>query len=176
MNIILSAKHMTLSDKQKDVITTKLERLDKYFQTDVNARATVSVKKGLYKIEVTIPVSRAVMRAEATDYDMYSSVDEVVSKLSKQLRKHKTRLQSKGNETIRFENVESIQESVVTDEIEEPKIVRRKSFDIHTMSEEEAILQMEMLGHDFFVFNDDSGKTNVLYKRKDGNYGLIQPA
>ncbi|MBS6063478.1 ribosome hibernation-promoting factor, HPF/YfiA family [Criibacterium bergeronii] len=177
MKIILSAKQIKLSDKQKEVITKKLERLDKYFQNDVIVRATVSSKKNHSSIEVTIPVNKAVMRAEASDYDMYSSVDEVVSKLAKQLRKYKTRLQDKGNETIRFENVENFDEFALPESMEESKIVKRKSFDYLHMTEEEAIMQMDLVGHNFFIFkNPDDNKVNVVYRRNDGGFGIIEQA
>ena len=172
MNIILSGKQINLSQKQKETIETKLSRLDKYFNQDVIVRATASQKKDKRSIEVTIPVSKSVIRAEATDYDLYSAVDEVVSKLARQLRKYKTKLKTRGTETIRFENIDD--SSLV--ETEEQKITKRKKFEFVPMSEEEACLQMEMVGHDFFVFiNSDTENVNVLYKRKDGNYGVIVP-
>ena len=104
MNIILSGKQISLSPKQKETIETKLLRLEKYFKEDV--RVTVSRRKDSAIVEVTIPVSKNVIRAEATDSDLYCAVDEVVSKLSKQLRKFKTKLKNKGTETIRFENID----------------------------------------------------------------------
>ncbi len=172
MNIILSGKQINLSQKQKDTIETKLSRLEKYFDKDMIVRATASHKKDKSCVEVTIPVNKSVIRAEATDYDMYCAVDEVVSKLARQLRKYKTKLKNRGTETIRFENID---DSSVSNE-EEQKIVRRKKFDFLPMSEEEACLQMEMIGHDFFVFiNADTDSVNVLYKRKDGHYGIIEP-
>jgi ribosomal subunit interface protein len=112
-----------------------------------------------------------VIRAEATDSDLYCAVDEVVSKLSKQLRKFKTKLKNKGTETIRFENIDD-------SSIEPPKeslISRRKKFEFTPMSEEEAVLQLELVGHDFFVFvNSDTDAINVIYKRKEGDYGIIE--
>ena len=171
MNIILSGKQISLSPKQKETIETKLLRLEKYFKEDVNVRVTVSRRKDSAIVEVTIPVSKNVIRAEATDSDLYCAVDEVVSKLSKQLRKFKTKLKNRGTETIRFENIDdsSIENS------KESLISRRKKFEFTPMSEEEAILQLELVGHDFFVFvNSDTDVINVIYKRKDGDYGIIE--
>ena len=172
MNIILSGKQINLSQKQKETIETKLSRLEKYFDKDMTVRATASHKKDKSCIEVTIPVSKSVIRAEATDYDLYCAVDEVVSKLARQLRKYKTKLKNRGTETIRFENIDD--SGVI--EKQEQQITKRKKFDFLPMSEEEACLQMEMIGHDFFVFiNADTEQVNVLYKRKDDNYGIIEP-
>lgn len=172
MDITVIARQMQLTDSMKSSVISKLERLEKYFTSDVPVKATVSKERNKSKIEVTIPMKGgAVIRAEASNYDFYSAIDEVVSKLGKQLRKHKTRLMSKGNETIRFENIEEIRPQ----NIEEEKIVRRKKFDFVPMTEDEAILQMELLDHNFFVFtNTSTGDVNVIYKRQDGNYGLIE--
>lgn len=171
MNVIISGKQIDLSDGMKDAIETKLSRLDKYFNEDVSPQVTVSSSKGRNKIEVTIPMKGNAIRAQAVNYDFYSAIDEVVSKLGRQLRKYKTRLKRKGNESIRFENVEDY----FNQETKEEKIVKRKSFVFDMMSEDEAILQMEMLDHNFFVFtNADTDKICVLYKREDGHYGLIE--
>lgn len=175
MNIILSGKQMNLSARQKNVIESKLSRLEKYFNNEVIVRATASTRKDDHIMEVTIPVNKSVIRAEATDPDLYSAVDSVISKLSRQLRKYKTKLNSRGNETIRFENVEDIEESLINS-TEEPKITKKKKFEFHPMSQEEAALQLEMLDHDFYVFlNESTQAVNVIYKRKDGDYGVIEP-
>ena len=171
MNITLSGKQVSLSQKQKETIEKKLSRLEKYFNQEVDVRTTVSRRKDDSIVEVTIPVNKSVIRAEAYDNDMYCAVDEVVSKLSKQLRKLKTKLKSRGNQTIRFENIDD-------SSIEPPKeslISRRKKFEFTPMSEEEAVLQLELVGHDFFVFvNSDTDVINVIYKRKEGDYGIIE--
>lgn len=171
MNIIISGKQIDLSEGMKDAINIKLSRLVKYFNDDITFHATVSSNKGKSKIEVTAPMKGNTLRAQSANYDFYSAIDEVVSKLGKQLRKYKTRLKSKGNQSIRFENVEDY----YNQEAKEQKIVRRKSFVFDMMTEEEAILQMEMLDHKFFVFtNADTDRMSVIYKRDDGHYGIIE--
>lgn len=171
MDIIISGKQVQLSDGIKEAVNQKLSRLDKYFNEDVSARVTVSSSKGKNKIEVTIPMKGNTVRAQAVNFDFYSAIDEVVSKLGRQLRKYKTKLKSRGNKSIRFENIEEN----FGKEIEEEKIVKRKSFVFSVMTEEEAILQMEMLDHTFFVFtNAENDKISVIYKREDGHYGLIE--
>ncbi len=176
MRVILSGKQINITDSIRDSIETKLSRLDKYFHEDVTAKVTISVFKNLQKIEVTLPVGRTVMRAEATDADLYNATDIVVDRLGSQVRKHKTKLMDKGNETIRFENVEAyVPKEEEKDELH-GKIIKRKRFGFRPMSEEEAILQMELLGHNFFVFtSSETDAVTVLYKRKDGNYGILEP-
>lgn len=175
MRVILSGKQIDITDAMRNSIDTKLSRLDKYFNEDVTARVTASVFRNMHKIEVTIPVGKTVMRAEAADTDMYNATDIVIDKLGRQVRKHKTKLMDKGSETIRFENVESyIPQEDESDE--NAKIVKRKRFGFRPMSEEEAILQMELLGHNFFVFtSSETDMATVIYKRRDGNYGILEP-
>ena len=175
MRVILSGKQIDITDAMRNSIDTKLSRLDKYFNEDVTARVTASVFRNMHKIEVTIPVGKTVMRAEAADTDMYNATDIVIDKLGRQVRKHKTKLMDKGSETIRFENVESYipQED---ESVEIAKIVIRNRFGFRPMSEEEAILQMELLGHNFFVFtSSETDMATVIYKRRDGNYGILEP-
>ncbi|MBP2027753.1 putative sigma-54 modulation protein [Acetoanaerobium pronyense] len=174
MRVILSGKQIDVTDAMRTSVDTKLSRLDKYFSDEAIARVTASVVRNLHKIEVTIPVGNTVMRAEATDTDLYNATDMVVDKIGRQIRKHKTKLMDKGHETIRFENVESYIR-LSEEENENGKIVKRKKFGFKPMSEEEAILQMEMLGHNFFVFtHSETEDVAVLYKRKDGNYGILE--
>lgn len=171
MNIILSGKQVNVSDKQKETIEAKLSRLEKYFNQDVDVRVTVSRRRDDRIVEVTIPVNKSVIRAEANDLDLYCATDEVVSKLAKQLRKLKTKLKSRGTETIRFENIDDSSIEVS----ENSSIIKRKKFELTPMSEEEAMLQLELVGHDFYMFmNSKTESINVIYKRKDGNYGIIE--
>ncbi len=175
MRVILSGKQIDITDAMRSSIDTKLSRLDKYFNEDVTARVTVSVFKNMHKIEVTLPVGKSVMRAESADTDMYNATDVVIDKLGSQVRKHKTKLMDKGTKTIRFENVESY---IPKDDENNGngKIVKRKRFGFRPMSEEEAILQMELLGHNFFVFtSSETDMVTVIYTRKDGNYGILEP-
>src|SRR5699024_4637663 len=133
------------------------------------------IQRNLKTIEITINLPRTILRAEESSDDMYASIDKAVDVLERQIRKYKTRLQKKyqDNQTIRFENVMPLQEEK---DDGKPKIVRRKRFNLKPMYNEEAILQMELLGHNFFVYIDaETDMVNIIYKRKDGDYGLIEP-
>ncbi|CCQ94611.1 putative sigma-54 modulation protein [[Clostridium] ultunense Esp] len=174
MKLNFVGKNMEVTEALKDVTEKKLGKLDKYFQKDAEGNVTYSVERNRKIIEVTINLPGTILRAEESSDDMYASIDKAVDVLERQMRKHKTKLQRRYNngETIRFENIMPLNE----DEEDRPKVVRIKRFDMKPMNVEEAILQMELLRHNFFVFmNADSGDLNVLYKRKDGNYGLIEP-
>ncbi|WP_294344476.1 ribosome-associated translation inhibitor RaiA [uncultured Clostridium sp.] len=175
MKIILVGKNVDVTEALKDSVEKKLSRLDKYFTKEYTANVTLKVQKSSHTIEVTIPMDRIVIRCEETTDDMYTSIDFVVDKLERQIRKQKTKLsRNMYNESLRFAE---IKESAITSEPEEDgKIVKTKKFAVKPMSAEEAVLQMELVGHNFFVYmNDKSNEVNVVYKRKDGNYGLIEP-
>ncbi len=174
MKVIVSGKNVEVTDALRSSVESKISKLDKYFNKDVEAKATLSVEKARQIIEVTIPINGTILRAEETTEDMYASLDKVVDKLTRQLRKHKTKLENRINksDTIRFENIPLPQDEDDT----ESKIVKTKRFPVKPMSAEEAVLQMELIGHNFFVYtNSDTEEVNVVYKRKDGNYGLIEP-
>ncbi|MDD2494085.1 MAG: ribosome-associated translation inhibitor RaiA [Tissierellia bacterium] len=174
MKINIYGKNMQLTDALKEATEKKIKRLDKFFQQNIEAKVVLSVEKKVQKVEVTIPFNGRIVRVEESSDDMYNSIDEAVESLEQQIRKHKTKLQNKrhANESIKFENIEPLE----NDEIEEYKVVKTKRFAIKPMNIEEAILQMDLLKHNFFVFlNADSEEVNVVYKRKDKNYGLIEP-
>lgn len=176
MKLNYIGKNMNVTDALKEVTEKKLSKLDKYFQEDAEGNVTFSVEKNTQIIEVTITLPGTIIRAEESTNDMYGSIDKVVDVLDNQIRKHKTKLQNryKNNETIRFENVELLPSE---DQGEKLNIVRRKKFGLKPMSPEEAILQMELLRHNFYVFLDaESEEVQVVYKRKDGNYGVIEQA
>lgn len=174
MRVTVSGKNIDVSPSIREYIEGKLDKFDRYFNTDIDIKVTVSVEKNRQKIEVTMPLRHGVtFRAEETSEDLYQSVDLVMDKLMKQMRKHKTKIEKKyhRHESIRVADIPDYEEEVV-----ESKIVRTKSFPIKPMDAEEAVLQMEMLNHDFFVFRDgETDEVNVVYIRKDGNYGLIEP-
>lgn len=173
MKIRVMAKNIELTQGLKDAVEKKLSKLEKYFNPDVVAQVTLSVQKNRQIVEVTIPFNGAIVRAEESNEDMYASIDLVIDKLEGQIRKQKTKMQRKyGSESLRYQFIQPLD----LDEKEEGKVVKTKKFAIKPMTEEEAVLQMELLGHNFFVFlNDDTSEVNVIYKRKDGNYGLIEP-
>ncbi len=171
-----TGKNMDITDALRDVTNKKLSKLDKYFQKDIEGNVTFSSEKNRKIIEVTINLPGTIIRAEESTDDMYVSIDKAVDILERQIRKHKTKLQKryKNGETIRFENVMPL--TTNEEEDEGPKIVRRKRFMLKPMVSEEAVLQMELLRHNFYVYLDaETGDVNVVYKRNDGNYGLIEP-
>ena len=172
MKLELIGKNITLTDNLKAQAEKKLSKLDKYFAEEVQAKATFSSTKGNQKVEVTIFLPGTILRAEESTQDMYTSIDKVQASLERQIRKHKTKLKKRyqgKSESIKFENVEPVEEAV------EGEILKRKSFRLTPMMEEEAILQMELLNHNFFVFlNGKTDEVNILYKRGEGGYGLIE--
>ena len=175
MKMNFAGKNMEVTDALREVTTKKLSKLDKYFQQDIEGNVTFSTQRNRKTIEVTINLPGTIIRAEESSDDMYASIDRAIDVLERQIRKYKTRLQKRyqNGKTIRFENVMPLPQDKST---KKPKLVRRKRFNLKPMSHEEAILQMELLGHNFFVFVDaDTDDVSVVYKRKDGNYGLIEP-
>lgn len=174
MKITVNGKNIEITAALRSTVEKKISKLEKYFNPDVEAHATLSVQKSRHIIEVTIPFNGVLLRGEESNDDMYASIDLVVDKIERQIRKQKTKIERRthGN-SLRYQAIPDI----VEDEgKEEAKIVKTKKFAIKPMSPEEAVLQMELLGHSFFVFESaDEGEVNVVYKRKDGNYGLIEP-
>ena len=176
MKLNYTGKNMDITDALRDVTNKKLSKLDKYFQEDIEGNVTFSSEKNRKIIEVTINLPGTIIRAEESTDDMYVSIDKAVDILEREIRKYKTKLQKryKNGQTIRFENVVPLTKDEKEDE--GPKIVRRKRFMLKPMLSEEAVLQMELLRHNFYVYMDaDTGDVNVVYKRNDGNYGLIEP-
>ncbi|MGE5633357.1 MAG: ribosome hibernation-promoting factor, HPF/YfiA family [Caulobacteraceae bacterium] len=174
MRTIVSGKNVDVTNALKEKVERKLSKFERYFGPDTEAHATLSVEKNRHIIEVTIPFNGVILRGEEATGDMYTSIDNVVEKLERQMRRQKTKLERRikdGN--IRFENWTTPADEEEDDEV---KIVRTKKFAMKPMPIEEAVLQMELLGHNFFVFsNAETEEVNVVYKRKDGNYGLIEP-
>lgn len=173
MRLTVTGKNIALTDALKDIVEKKLSKLDKYFVPEVDMRVTLSVQKNRQIIEVTIPFNGMIIRGEEATDDMYSSLENVVEKIEKQILKNKTRFERRLHEgSLRLKDIPSYE---LYDD-EDSKIVKTKKFAIKPMDTEEAVLQMDLLGHNFFVFkNADSNEVNVVYKRKDGNYGLIEP-
>lgn len=173
MKVIITSKNMNASDHLKQTIESKLDRLGKYFSNDIVANVTLTMEKGRQKIEATINAKGTIFRAEETTNDIYNGVDRVVEKLSSQMSRFKTKLQRKHKDHKEF-LFEELPE-VAGEELEEMRVVRKKQFDLKPMTVDEAIMQMELLEHTFFVFlNMESGTVNVVYKRKDNDYGLLE--
>ena len=157
----------------QDYVETKLSRLDKYFKNaDVDASVLNRVKGKEQTIEVTIPYDKYTLRSEERRDDLYAAIDLVIDKLEGQIRKNKTKLKKQVKKSEEFFNFDF---EIAKEEDNQNKIVKRKSFEMKPMNEEEAILELELLGHDFYIYRDDrTNDINVLYKRKDGNYGIIE--
>ncbi len=176
MEIIIRGDKMKITEAMSNYINEKLGRLDKYLENSdtVRANVIVKVKNHEQKVEITIPLKSYILRSEETKEDFYAAVDKTIDKLERQVRKNKTRLMSKQvkpSYDFNFSKIEVSEEK----ENEDHKVVKRKNVEVKPMNEEEAILQMELLGHQFYMYKDsDTDKYAVVYKRNDGNYGLIE--
>lgn len=175
MNYTIRGDKVVVTDAIKDYITTKLNRLTKYFNTADTTSVNVLIKVGRGKaetVETTIRTDHFLLRSEETSDDLYKSIDLSADVLERQIVKNKKRIASK----ILNENINDIvYETGTEDEEENTKIVKRKKLETKPMSEEEAILEMNLLRHDFFIFkDDDTFEIKVLYRRKDGDYGIIE--
>ena len=175
MDIIIRGSKLEITEAMESYAKEKLTKLDKYIE-DQEAKATVVVKVSghLHKVEVTIPLKSLILRAEESQEDFYAAIDLVIDKLERQIRKNKTRIASSKKKEVKDFAYNYIEEIEETDE-EPQTIVKRKKIDLKPMDEEEAILQMELLGHSFYLFKDmNTNKPTLVYKRKDGNYGVIE--
>lgn len=176
MRFIITGRNIDVTKALREKVESKLSRLDKLFVDNTEVYVTMSVEKLRHILEVTIPIKGSVIRAEVQSEDMYTAIDEVVDVVERQLVKHKKKLNNRHKVDSPFkENLNFL--SVDVEEEEEMRIVRSKRFALKPMYPEDACLEMELLGHDFFVFrNGDTGEVNVVYKRKkQGTYGLIEP-
>ncbi|MCI6017255.1 MAG: ribosome-associated translation inhibitor RaiA [Clostridiales bacterium] len=172
MRYIISGKNIDVTEGLKEAIYEKIGKLEKYFNPDTEVTVTLSVEKTRQKIEVTIPVKGSIIRAEQVSDDMYVSIDLVEDIIERQMRKYKTKLANQIHAASAFQPSYLEEES----EDEPIRIVRTKRFAMKPMDIEEACVQMELLGHSFFVFrNADTDEVNVVYKRKGNTYGLIEP-
>lgn len=171
MKTTIVARKMDLTQGMKEYIEKKLAKLDKFFD-DAEAKVTVSVEKNRQKIEATIYSRNTIFRAEQITSDMYVTMDKIIDDIERQIRKHKTRLEKRLKQGA-FAYIGNY--DVPVEEEKEFNIIKTKSFTAKPMSNEEAILQMNLLGHSFFVFkNAETEQTNIVYKRKDDNYGIIE--
>ena len=174
MRYKISGKNIEVTPGLKDAVQEKIGKLERYFNQDTEANITLSVEKGRQKIEVTIPVKGHIIRAEQESSDMYVSIDLVEEIIERQLKKYKTKLIDKKQAALSFSEAFLQEEMEAPDE--EIKIMKVKRFGMKPMDPEEACIQMELLGHAFYVFlNADTDEVNVVYKRKNNTYGLIEP-
>ena len=174
MKFIISGKNIAVTEGLKTAVEDKLGKLERYFTPETEISVTLSVEKDRQKIEVTIPVKGSIIRSEQVSNDMYVSIDLVEEIIERQLRKYKTKIINKK------QNVETFQPEFIEkdyeDDTNEIKIIRTKKFGFKPMYPEDACVQMELLGHNFFVFlNAETEEVNVVYKRKGNTYGLIEP-
>lgn len=182
MKFIISGKNIEVTPGLKSTVEQKLGKLERYFTPETEIIVTLSVEKDRQKIEVTIPVKGNIIRSEQTSSDMYVSIDLVEEVIERQLRKYKNKLvaRSQGHPTASSSGSnfkkEFFEEDDTSVEDNEIRIVRTKRFGIKPMFPEDACIQMELLGHSFFVFNNaETEEINVVYKRKGNTYGLMEP-
>ena len=172
MKTIITGKNYTPSEKLKETIEKKFRKLDKYFSDEITGNVMVIREKSDYKLEATINAKGTIFRSEVKAQDPYDCVDRSIEKLSKQMSKFKSKLQKKyeGQKDLSFAELPEVEE-----EQDEIKIVKKKKFELIPMSVDEAIVQMELLAHSFYVFlNIESDSVNVVYKRDDGGYGVLE--
>jgi len=172
MKLVITSKNFTTNDHLKETIEKKFDKLNKYFSKDIVANIMVSSERGRQKLEATINASGMIFRAEESTIDVYEAIDRVVEKLSTQMSRFKTKLQKKhkDNKEFSFKDIPEYE-----GDHEEIKIVKTKRIELEPISTEEAIMQMELMNHTFFVFlNAETDSINVVYKRKNDDYGLIE--
>jgi putative sigma-54 modulation protein len=172
MDIIIRGSKLEITEAMESYAKEKISRLEKYLENSDDTHATILVKihGHLHIVEVTIPLKNFILRAEESKDDFYAAIDTVTDKLERQIRKNKTRIAAKKNKEVKdfaYDYIQSIEEE------SEEKIVKRKKIEVKPMDEEEAILQMELLGHEFYLYKD-IGEPAIIYKRKDGDYGIIE--
>ncbi|MBQ1172886.1 MAG: ribosome-associated translation inhibitor RaiA [Lachnospiraceae bacterium] len=173
MKYIILGKNIEVTDGLRAAVEDKIGKLEKYFTPETEVHVTLSVEKERQKIEVTIPVKGSIIRSEQVSNDMYVSIDLVEEIIERQLKKYKRKL-TEQQQAARFFKQDYIEKDYMDDE--EIKIIRTKKFDIKPMYPEDACIQMELLGHNFYVFcNAETDQVNVVYKRKGNTYGLIEP-
>ena len=173
MNIIVNGRHLEVTPALKTYAEKKIQRFDRYLSNISEAVVTISVEKYRHKAEVLLKVDGILIQAEGITGDVYSSIDEVAEKLERQIKKYKEKLVSHRKSP---EGKAGAMETEPAPAAEGGKIIKNKRFELRPMSPDEAAMQMDLLDKDFFVFtNDNSGVINVIYRRRDGNFGLIEP-
>ena len=174
MSIQLKGRNIDFTEGLKAAVEDKLNKLEKYFTPDTEVNVTLSVEKERQKVEVTIPMKGSYIRSEQVSSDMYVSIDLVEEVIERQLKKYRTKLVTKQQNAAAVFKQDFLDEKSEDDE--EIKIIRTKKFDMKPMYPEDACVEMELLGHDFYVFiNAETEDVNVVYKRKGNTYGLIEP-
>ena len=174
MKVIISGRRIEIEERLKEIIEKKLSKLDKFFREDAEAKVTLTGEKGdRCVMEITVFTGGMIYRAEENTDDAYTAIDKIVTVIERQIRKNKTRLEKRLRENA-FDAA-NFETGTETDEEKEFNVVKQKKIALKPMSTEEAILQMNLLGHAFFVFKDAaSEETKLVYKRNDKDYGLIE--
>lgn len=177
MKFNIAARNMDLTEGLKSTVEEKLSKLERYFREDTIVNVTMSTEKDRQKIEVTIPVKGHIIRSEQISNDMYASIDMVEEVIERQMRKYRTKLANRYHEAkadVGF--ADSYLNTDLEEDEDEIRIIKSKKFGIKPMYPEDACIQMELLGHNFYMFmNAQTEEVNVVYKRKDGAFGLIEP-
>ncbi|HEY3368923.1 MAG TPA: ribosome-associated translation inhibitor RaiA [Symbiobacteriaceae bacterium] len=167
MQLAVRGKNIEVTNTLREYLEKKVSKIEKFIDQPVNAQVLMYVERGRHIVEVTAALNGLLIRGEEATGDMYASIDLVADKLEKQVKKYKSRFDKRGKENGISEAVEAV---------EHEKVVKTKRFPVKPLSLDEAIMQMNLLSHDFFVFaNSETDKINVLYRRKDGDYGLLEP-
>ena len=175
MKIVITGRNIELTDNFKKLVEKKISRFNRMFSDNASAKVTVTVEKNRQTVEITIFNNGMFFRAEDTSLDMHESLDKVIYMLSRQFRKNKTKLENRLKSGSIEDVIPTIENEHVEDEVEY-QLIRTKSFSVKPMTVDEAILEMNMVGHDFYIFKNESSNTfNVVYIRKDGKYGLLVP-
>ncbi len=173
MNLVISGKNLDITEGLRSAVEEKISKLERYFTESTEVHVTLSTEKNRQKIEITIPMKGSIIRAEEVSSDMYVSIDLVEEVIERQLRKYKNKLIDKEQNAAQLNQAFIDEDDYDEEEIE---IIRSKKFAMKPMDPEEACVQMELLGHNFFVFrNSETEEVNVVYKRKGNTYGLIEP-
>jgi putative sigma-54 modulation protein len=182
MKYNIRGENLEVTDALRDYVEKKMGKLGRYFEAPPTSEVhvTLSVLREMNNVEVTIPLTGVLLRAEEKAMDMYASIDLVLDKLERQIRKHKTKANRRIRQESEYKNYFQVDPSntAVMEDEDDLELVRTKQFTLKPMDVEEAILQMNMIGHNFFVFSnaESAEQVNVVYKRHDGKYGLIEPA
>ncbi|MDB4894053.1 MAG: ribosomal protein family [Firmicutes bacterium] len=175
MQLAVRGKNMEVTNALREYVEKKVGKIERFIDQSVNAQVNLSVERGRQIVEVTAAMNGLLLRGEDATGDMYASIDGVVAKLEKQIQKYKTRFHKHRSKENGIAQLPELSEPEAPEE-PEGKLVKTKRFPIKPLSLDEAIIQMDLLSHDFFVFsNADTDRVNVLYRRNDGDYGLLEP-
>lgn len=172
MNIMIRGKHIEVTDALKEYVLKRVGKLEKYSDEFMDVKVTLLVEEGRHRVEVTAPIHGIILRGEEESTDMYASIDLVIEKLERQIDKYRTRI----NKRMRSKVLKDHETEHPVDPEDDEKVVRNKRFTNKPMSVDEAIMQMNLVGHNFYVFtNSESQAVNVIYRRNTGDYGLLEP-